>query len=435
MDKQRADANKEADALLAELNGLGKKKSGSDDDSDDENAGNSNSDDSDEDAESDSDDEQKFTKEELEDAEKEMAEIDSVQDAGAEGSEDEAPKKKQTAKNATVCKSDTKTVCQMGGAVTVEVEGSATKKSKKRPIAEVDEDEPASDEEEEKAINKEDSDDDETENDHSDDEKDESNPWLATEEVVPDKSESQIDVKTARQKKRLLSAADEDAAGMPDAKKQKKSKSADDEDEDALLNGELSDEDSNNNSAANAFSSHSIFSNVDAENSSQVDLIKAAFAAETSFENELGQDIMDKLKKEEDKLNEDDGTKGWGSWAGLGVRQRKKKKRITLDAPKSLKVERSKKEDSTFASKYKVDQLPFQYQSKEQYEQTLCAPSGQEWNPLTMHKYKIAPKVITRLGTVVKPLSYAKNVSGKERDEILDGWTKSKKAQRPKAKF
>lgn len=65
--------------------------------------------------------------------------------------------------------------------------------------------------------------------------------------------------------------------------------------------------------------------------------------------------------------------------------------------------------------------MPFPYVSVDQYEQSIRAPVGKTWNPETAVKELVKPKIITKLGSIIQPISKAdvfKNDSKKRRADM-----------------
>lgn len=248
------------------------------------------------------------------------------------------------------------------------------------------------------------------------------------------------------QKKRAASGEAADVEEQPSAKRRKTDGKNNNKKTVADKNVVEPDSDDDDNKGNTM---DSIFSTVDGERSSQVDLIKAAFVEDgTTFEDEFQKEIDDAVQKKEDILTADNKLKGWGSWAGEGIKDRKKEldpkkqKMLTLmkDAANAnggmaAKVQKFGGKDEKFLAKYEVESVPFPFQSKAQYESTLAAGLGSEWNTTATHKYKVAPQVVTKRGAVVKPIQCAKHLSQKERDELLSAWSANKKPSRPKARF
>lgn len=144
----------------------------------------------------------------------------------------------------------------------------------------------------------------------------------------------------------------------------------------------------------------------------QRDLVARAFAGDnviTDFEE------MKRAEIEADAPHDEDLTlPGWGSWGGKGVKKSKNAKKVVKHIPG---IDASKRKDAKYqnviisertdkkAKKYLTKDLPYPYTSKKQYEQRLAQPTGAEWNTRTVHKDMVMPRVLTKPGTVIKPVS------------------------------
>ncbi|ORX55819.1 small-subunit processome [Hesseltinella vesiculosa] len=145
---------------------------------------------------------------------------------------------------------------------------------------------------------------------------------------------------------------------------------------------------------------------------SQRDLVAQAFADDNVVE-EFEEEKQAVIAEDGDKV-EDLTLPGWGNWGGKGVKKSAKKKKflkvtkgISADKRKDAKLanvilneKRHKK-----AEKYQSTSIPFPFKSMEQYEHSLRAPVGKEWNTTDIHRKMTKPRVITKLGTVIDPLS------------------------------
>lgn len=143
---------------------------------------------------------------------------------------------------------------------------------------------------------------------------------------------------------------------------------------------------------------------------SQQDLIKEAFAGDNvtvEFEREKKRVIKDEDDKEEDLT-----LPGWGDWAG-GKKKNKKRKIVRkIDGV----VQKDKRRDKNLKNviinekvnkknlKYQSSDVPYPYESREQYERALRMPVGQEWTSRETHQKLTMPRVITKQGTVIDPL-------------------------------
>ncbi|KAL0082960.1 small-subunit processome [Phycomyces blakesleeanus] len=144
----------------------------------------------------------------------------------------------------------------------------------------------------------------------------------------------------------------------------------------------------------------------------QRELVARAFANDdvvAEFEEE-----KKKVVEEDDDKVEDLTLPGWGSWGGKGVRAPKKKKKFTRTIKGVAPSERKdvklsnviiNEKKNKKAEKYQVTHVPFPFQNMEQYERSLRAPVGKEWNTRETFQKMTKPRVITKLGAVIDPLS------------------------------
>ncbi|KAF2130335.1 Utp14-domain-containing protein [Dothidotthia symphoricarpi CBS 119687] len=107
---------------------------------------------------------------------------------------------------------------------------------------------------------------------------------------------------------------------------------------------------------------------------------------------------------------------GWGAWTGSGMSKREAKRNKgykTVTATEGIQAERRKdaKLDRVIVNekrvkpniKYMAGQLPFPFESREQYERSLRVPKGREWTTKKTFQEGTRPRVIVRQG-VVAPL-------------------------------
>ncbi|KAM0251520.1 hypothetical protein ACHAQJ_008142 [Trichoderma viride] len=136
-----------------------------------------------------------------------------------------------------------------------------------------------------------------------------------------------------------------------------------------------------------------------------------------------GEDVVAEFQREKDEIAEADDDKvidntlpGWGSWVGDGVGSREKKRHqgrfltkvegINKKDRKDAKLEkvivnekRIKKND-----RYLASQLPFPFESRQQYERALRLPVGQEWMTKETFQASTKPRVIIKQG-IITPMS------------------------------
>ncbi|OZJ03444.1 hypothetical protein BZG36_03176 [Bifiguratus adelaidae] len=147
---------------------------------------------------------------------------------------------------------------------------------------------------------------------------------------------------------------------------------------------------------------------------SQRDLVAQAFANDNVVEDF---EAEKRMITEEDAPKEVDLTlPGWGSWGGKGVKKNQKKKIIQKPKP-SEGVEANKRRDAKLqhviinekknkkASKYQVTQVPHIFESGAQYEDYIRAPIGKEWNTTAAYQKNVLPRVTTKLGRIIDPLT------------------------------
>ena len=89
--------------------------------------------------------------------------------------------------------------------------------------------------------------------------------------------------------------------------------------------------------------------------------------------------------------------------------------------------------DKKFAQKYLVGNLPATFQSSKQFDALMSMPVGKEWNTHESYKRLIENDVLTKAGTIIKPLKYKKDISLQTIEKLV-AHREGKKNARP-AKF
>ncbi|KAI9267806.1 small-subunit processome [Sporodiniella umbellata] len=145
---------------------------------------------------------------------------------------------------------------------------------------------------------------------------------------------------------------------------------------------------------------------------SQRELVARAFANDdvvAEFEEEKSAQIAEDGDKVEDLT-----LPGWGSWGGSGTKPKKNKKKV-IKVTKGIAA--NKRRDAKLANviinekanpkadKYQATGVPFPFKTKEQYERSLNTPVGSEWNTSQTLSKNTKPRVLTKLGKVIDPLS------------------------------
>ncbi len=119
-----------------------------------------------------------------------------------------------------------------------------------------------------------------------------------------------------------------------------------------------------------------------------------------------------KKKKEDNKC-----VSGWGSWAGEGApppRPRKLPKH--LKAPEKKIEKRRRKDDGKKnviisakrvkkSAKFQMENVPYPYSSREQYDRAMAGSIGAEWNVSGAVKSFTRADVVTRAGKMIRPIS------------------------------
>ncbi len=126
---------------------------------------------------------------------------------------------------------------------------------------------------------------------------------------------------------------------------------------------------------------------------------------------------------------------GWGDWAGPGkeVSQKILSKRDKLIAAAEAEAAQKKKgrKDTRMpnvvlserrvktSAKFKLDGIPHPFTTREEYEQSLRMPVGEEWNASHVVRANTKPEVMLRAGRVVEPAKLSKKVTQEAKDKRL----------------
>ncbi|XP_029463270.1 U3 small nucleolar RNA-associated protein 14 homolog A-like [Rhinatrema bivittatum] len=140
-------------------------------------------------------------------------------------------------------------------------------------------------------------------------------------------------------------------------------------------------------------------------------IIKEAFA---------GDDVIEDFLKEKRSSEQAGKPKdvdltlpGWGAWGGTGLKpSAKKRKRFLIKAApgpprkdhKLPNVIINEKRD-LMATAHQVNELPFPFASCQQFESSVRAPIGATWNTQRAFQQLTAPRIITRPGHIIAPIS------------------------------
>ncbi|OAG12063.1 Utp14-domain-containing protein [Paraphaeosphaeria sporulosa] len=142
-------------------------------------------------------------------------------------------------------------------------------------------------------------------------------------------------------------------------------------------------------------------------------LTASAFAGdnvEADFASEKKQTI-----DEEDERIVENVLPGWGAWTGDGLTALEQKNRGQITRTKKPGIAPGKRKDAKLArviinekrvkanTKYMSAQLPFPFETKEQYERSLRLPKGPEWTTKKTFQQATKPRVMVKQG-VIKPM-------------------------------
>ncbi|CAO3643227.1 unnamed protein product [Cunninghamella blakesleeana] len=251
------------------------------------------------------------------------------------------------------------------------------------------------------------------------DDNDESNPWLQNDTSRLSKQASKKNKAEKKKKTKSVKENEEDVELDPsnalllkkpstttNNNNQSKSVTTNEQNDSTNLDNGDDDDDQDNTSVPTMIAKSKNVS------FNQRELVARAFANDNVVE-EFEQEKEAIIAEDDDKV-EDMTLPGWGSWGGSGVKKSKNKKKIVKitkginredrkDAKLSNVIINEKRHKKT--EKYQTTQVPFPFKTMEQYEQSLRTPMGNEWNTNAMHQKMTKPRVITKLGSVINPLS------------------------------
>ncbi|KAJ7123340.1 Utp14-domain-containing protein [Mycena filopes] len=143
----------------------------------------------------------------------------------------------------------------------------------------------------------------------------------------------------------------------------------------------------------------------------QRDLVALAFAGDNvvrDFEDAKRREIASDAPREVDTT-----LPGWGSWGGPSTHKTKPRPQFIKKIPGIAPSDRadhgkaniiiSEKRDKK-AAKYQVKDLPYPFTSRAQFERSMEAPLGAEWNTRVAFQKGTLPRVVKKMGMVIEPL-------------------------------
>ncbi|NXW68916.1 UT14A protein, partial [Hirundo rustica] len=104
---------------------------------------------------------------------------------------------------------------------------------------------------------------------------------------------------------------------------------------------------------------------------------------------------------------------GWGEWGGTGLKPSARKiKRFLIKPPPApprkdqhLPHVIMSEKRNIHAAAHQVSELPFPFERHQQFEQSMRTPVGPTWNTQRAFQKLTAPRVITRIGHIIQPIS------------------------------
>ncbi|NWX53565.1 UT14A protein, partial [Promerops cafer] len=104
---------------------------------------------------------------------------------------------------------------------------------------------------------------------------------------------------------------------------------------------------------------------------------------------------------------------GWGEWGGTGLKPsaRKVKRFLIKPAPAPPRKDQHlphvimSEKCNIHAAAHQVSELPFPFEQHQQFEQSMRTPLGPTWNTQRAFQKLTAPRVITRTGHIIQPIS------------------------------
>ncbi|XP_073445968.1 U3 small nucleolar RNA-associated protein 14 homolog A [Dendrobates tinctorius] len=148
-----------------------------------------------------------------------------------------------------------------------------------------------------------------------------------------------------------------------------------------------------------------------------------------------GDDVVNDFLKEKRKTEEASVPKdislvlpGWGEWCGANIEVNPhKRRRFTIKAPPApprkdqhLPNVIINEKRNIKAAAHQVNELPFPFNSQQHFESSIRAPVGNTWNTETAVQKLTAPRVITKRGHIIEPIT----------EDIFQKYSATKKSTR-----
>lgn len=127
-----------------------------------------------------------------------------------------------------------------------------------------------------------------------------------------------------------------------------------------------------------------------------------------AFENDdIIHDFIEDVEEEAKKNQKNDtsGLAGWGSWAGEGVKE--KKKRFIDRNPQIKRKDRVIVNTTPHESlkKHLISSVPFPFTTIKDFQASMRVPIGKDFIPSSAHSKLTMESVVTKAGTIIEPMS------------------------------
>ncbi|XP_005310968.2 U3 small nucleolar RNA-associated protein 14 homolog A isoform X1 [Chrysemys picta bellii] len=104
---------------------------------------------------------------------------------------------------------------------------------------------------------------------------------------------------------------------------------------------------------------------------------------------------------------------GWGEWGGTGLRPSARKRKRFLIKPVSGPPRRDQhlphviisQQRNILAAAHQVNEVPFPFDRRQQFERSIRAPVGPTWNTQRAFQKLTAPRILTQPGHIIQPIS------------------------------
>ncbi|NWW34831.1 UT14A protein, partial [Panurus biarmicus] len=133
-----------------------------------------------------------------------------------------------------------------------------------------------------------------------------------------------------------------------------------------------------------------------------------------------GDDVVADFRREKRKAEEEAKPQpvslvlpGWGEWGGTGLKPSARKVKRFLIKPPAAPPRKDQhlphvimsEKRNIYAAAHQVSELPFPFERHQQFEQSMRTPLGPTWNTQRAFQKLTAPRVITRAGHIIQPIS------------------------------